>query len=69
MTAAESISAMTVNAAYAIDRTGKIGQLAPGLPADIVLWEMNDYREMPYHYAVNLVKAVVKNGKLVVGRK
>jgi imidazolonepropionase len=69
MTAAESLSAMTVNAAYAINRAGQVGQLQEGMPADIVVWEMNDYREMPYHYAVNLVKTVIKNGKLVVGRK
>ncbi len=66
MTAAEALSAMTVNAACAIDRRGKIGQLQTGLAADMVLWQMNDYREMPYHYAVNLVSRVVKAGKVVV---
>nr|MBN2277453.1 imidazolonepropionase [candidate division Zixibacteria bacterium] len=67
MTAAESISAITVNAACAVNRGGKIGQLIPGLPADIVVWDMNDYREMPYHYGVNLVKTVIKRGKIVIG--
>jgi imidazolonepropionase len=64
--AAEAISAVTVNAAYAIDRAGKIGQLQVGLPADLVIWDMSDYRELPYHYGVNLVKTVVKKGKVVV---
>jgi len=27
---------------------------------------MEDYRELPYHYAVNLVTHVIKAGKLVV---
>ena len=67
MTAAESIAAVTVNAACAIDRGGQIGQLVKGLPADLVLWDMADYRELPYHYGVNLVKKVVKRGKIVVG--
>lgn len=66
LTAAEAISAVTVNAACALDRGGKIGQLVPGLPADITVWDMGDYRELPYHYGVNLVAKVVKNGKLVV---
>jgi imidazolonepropionase len=66
LTAAEAISAATVNAAYAIDRAGKIGQLQMGLPADLVIWDMSDYRELPYHYGVNLVKTVVKKGKVVV---
>jgi len=65
MTAAEALSAVTVNAAYALDRAGQIGQLKVGLPADLVIWEMTDYRELPYHYAVNLVSAVIKKGKPV----
>jgi len=66
MTAAESLSAVTVNAACAVDRGGKIGQLLPGLPADVVVWDMEDYRELPYHYGVNLVKKVIKRGKMVL---
>jgi len=66
MTAAEAISAITVNAACAVDRCGKMGQLVAGLPGDLVVWKMNDYRELPYHYGVNLVKNVVKNGKVVI---
>ncbi len=67
MTAAESLSAVTVNAACALDRGGKIGQLKPGLPADIALWNMSDYRELPYHYGINLVRIVIKRGKIVCG--
>ncbi|MEW6411401.1 MAG: imidazolonepropionase [Candidatus Zixiibacteriota bacterium] len=66
LTAAEALSAVTVNAAYAIDRHEKIGQLKEGLQADIVLWNMADYRELPYHYGVNLAAKVIKKGKLVV---
>jgi imidazolonepropionase len=66
LTAAEALAAVTVNAACAVDRAGKIGQLQPGLPADLVIWDMADYRELPYHYGVNLVKTVIKRGKVVV---
>jgi len=69
LTAAEALSAATVNAAVAVDRGGKIGQLAPGRQADIVVWDMADYRELPYHYGVNLVSKVVKKGKTVVKRR
>jgi imidazolonepropionase len=67
MTAAESISAVTVNAAKAVDRADRLGQLTPGRQADIVVWDMADYRELPYHYGVNLVTNVIKRGKVVVG--
>ncbi len=68
LTAAEALSAVTVNAAYALDRHGKIGRLTENLQADITIWDMADYRELPYHYGVNLVAKVIKKGKLVVGK-
>ncbi len=68
MTAAEAISAVTVNAAYALDRHDRIGRLTEGFQADIAVWDMTDYRELPYHYGVNLASKVVKKGKVVVSR-
>jgi imidazolonepropionase len=67
MTAAEALSAVTVNAACAIDQGERLGRLEPGLAADIVMWDMSDYRELPYHYGVNLVETVIKKGKVVIG--
>lgn len=66
LTAAEALSAITVNAAYAIGRQKRLGRLEPGMQADLVIWNMEDYREMPYHYAVNLVGQVIKKGKPVL---
>ncbi|HUV31883.1 MAG TPA: imidazolonepropionase [Acidobacteriota bacterium] len=68
LTAAESLSAVTVNAAKAVNRESRIGRLEPGMQGDIVIWEMGDYRELPYHYGVNLAGKVVKRGKVVVDR-
>ncbi|MFH1372268.1 MAG: imidazolonepropionase [bacterium] len=65
LTAAEALTAVTVNAACAIDRGGAVGQLVEGLPSDLVIWDMADYRELPYHYAVNLALTVIKRGKVV----
>jgi imidazolonepropionase len=45
-----------------------VGRLEIGMQADIVIWDMDDYRELPYHYGVNLVTRVIKKGKLVVDR-
>jgi imidazolonepropionase len=68
MTTAEALSAVTVNAACSLDRAEEIGRLEPGMRADIVVWDMADYRELSYHYGVNLVRTVVKRGKVVVDR-
>jgi len=66
LTAAEALSAITVNAACAVGRQNRIGRLKPGMQADLVIWNMQDYREMPYHYAVNLVSQVIKKGNSVL---
>lgn len=68
LTAAEAIAGITVNAAHAISRSDRLGQLSAGRQADIVIWDMADYRELPYHYGVNLVTKVIKKGKVVVGK-
>ncbi len=62
MTPAETLTAATVNAAYAIDRGDKTGSLAPGKMADVVIWDADDYREIPYWFGKNLVHTVFKNG-------
>jgi imidazolonepropionase len=68
MTAAESLAAVTVNAACAVGLGDRLGRLENGLPADIVVWDMKDYRELPYHYGINLTETVVKNGKVIIDR-
>jgi len=65
--AAECWCALTANAAWALGRAGDIGSLAPGYRADLVIWEMEDHRELPFHFGVNLAHRVVKNGVVVAG--
>jgi len=67
-TAAECWTAMTANAAWALLKAHRIGSLAPGFQADLVIWDMEDYRELPYHFGVNLVDTLVKNGRVVNGK-
>lgn len=64
MTPAEALTAATLNAAFAIGRGDKTGSLTPGKQADMVVWDVPNYRHIPYHYGVNLVKDVFKKGKL-----
>jgi imidazolonepropionase len=65
MTPAEALTASTINPAYALDRGGQIGSIEPDKKADLVIWEVEDYRQIPYHYGVNLVNMVVKDGDVV----
>jgi imidazolonepropionase len=61
-TAAECWTAITTNAAWALGRGDRLGSLAPGFGADFVAWDMEDYRELPFHFGVNLAHRVYKSG-------
>jgi imidazolonepropionase len=65
MTPAESLCAATINAAYAIDRGDKYGSLTQGKMGDLVIWDVEDYREIPYWVGQNLANTVIKSGKQV----
>ena len=65
LTPAEAITAATINSAYAIDKGNSIGSLEQGKKADMVIWGVKNYKEIPYHYGVNLVNKVIKNGEVI----
>ena len=68
MTAAEALTAATINAAHSIDRAHEIGSIEIGKKADIVIFDAPNHRFFPYNYGINLAEKVFKNGKLVAER-
>ena len=62
MTPAEAITAATFNAACAIGLNDKIGSLEKGKQADVIILDIPNHKFLPYHYGINLVKTVIKNG-------
>lgn len=67
LTPAEAICGATINAAHAVNRGDRLGSIETGKQADIILLDIPNYRYLPYHFGVNYVRTVVKNGKIVVG--
>jgi imidazolonepropionase len=65
MTPAEAIAAATVNAAYALRREKQIGSLAVGKFADLAVFEVADYREIPYYFGMNSCWMTMKRGVVV----
>lgn len=69
LTPEEIIKAMTLNAAYAIDRQHEIGSLEKGKKADIVIFDAPNVEYIVYHYGINHVDTVIKNGEVVINRR
>jgi imidazolonepropionase len=65
MTPAEAITAATINAAYALRREKSIGSLEVGKQADIAVFEVAEYREIPYYFGVNHCWMTVKRGRVI----
>ena len=68
ITPAEAITAATLNAAYALRRASNIGSVETGKSGDLIILSVPDYREIPYHFGINLVDLVMKNGEVLVER-
>jgi imidazolonepropionase len=66
MTPAEAITASTINAAHAIGRAPGIGSIEAGKSADLVIFDVPDYRELANHFGVNLAKLVMIRGNVLV---
>lgn len=59
-------NAVTVNAAKAIDVDA--GTINAGDKANIVIWHAPNHEYIPYHYGINHVEKVIKDGQLYVNR-
>jgi imidazolonepropionase len=66
MTAAEVLRALTLNAAHAILRADDVGSLEVGKRADLLILDTASHLSIPYHWGINPVHTVVKDGSVVV---
>jgi len=64
MSPAEAISAGTINGAHALRLADRKGSIETGKDADLAVFNVQDYREVPYWFASNHCEAVVMQGSL-----
>ena len=61
----EIIISLTINGAAALSREKDIGSIDVGKKADIIILDFPSYHFLPYHIGMNIVKTVIKSGKIV----
>ena len=61
----ETINAVTINAAAALGISDRSGSIETGKQADLIIFDMPDYRHLIYHLGVNNINAVIKTGKVI----
>jgi imidazolonepropionase len=66
MTVEESLTAATLNGACSLGLGGETGSLEAGKRADFVLLDAPGYLHLVYHFGVNLVRDVFRNGQPTV---
>jgi imidazolonepropionase len=64
----EAIHAATAGGARALRLEDGRGTLIEGAPADLVLWDVSDHREIPYQFGFPPIAGVWKRGVQVAGR-
>ncbi len=68
MAPAEAVTAATINGAHALRTASRCGSLEAGKDADLIMINASDYRELPYHFGVNLLAMAMKRGEPVFPR-
>ncbi|MCS1391207.1 imidazolonepropionase [Lysinibacillus boronitolerans] len=66
MTLEEVLTATTINAAYALNRGEQVGSLEAHKKADVLILDVENYKQLQYFYGMNHTHTVIKNGQVVV---
>jgi imidazolonepropionase len=67
MSPAEAIAAGTINGAHALRLADRKGSIAPGKDADLAVFDVDDYREIPYWVAENRCVMTIAGGQILSG--
>jgi len=65
MSPAEAIAAATINGAWALQMADSKGSIEAGKDADLAVFDVKDYREIPYWFGVNRCSLTIANGAIV----
>lgn len=63
-----ALLAVTIHAARALDRGHRLGFIRPGMPADLLVLNVNNYKKIIYQFGEDLIDYVIKKGKIIYGK-
>jgi len=66
MSPAEAIATATINGAHALRLADRKGSIEPGKDADLAIFDVDDFREIPYWFAANRCAFTILNGAVSV---
>ena len=64
MSPAEAIAAATINGAWALQMAERKGSIEAGKDTDLAVFDVQDYREIPYWFGANRCQLTVLNGAM-----
>ena len=67
LTVPEALAGVTLHAARALGLQETHGRLAPGMPANFVLWNLREPAELAYWFGQRPLRAVVRQGRIAEG--
>jgi len=62
----ETINAVTINGAASLGISHNVGSIEVGKQADLLIFDVPDYKHILYHFGVNHLKTVIKKGKIIM---
>lgn len=68
LTPAETLTAVTMNAAASLGEADRLGSLEVGKQADLVVWDVRRHEEIGYWLAAPLARHVIKRGQVAYHR-
>ena len=61
----ETVNAVTINGAAALGISDIAGSIEVGKQGDLVIFETKNYKDILYHFGVNMIEKVIKKGKVI----
>jgi imidazolonepropionase len=65
MSPAEAVAAATINGAWALRVAERKGSIEPGKDADLAVFAVEDYREIPYWFGANRCEMTIIHGAVI----